>query len=80
MNVEFLFLFTVAPKAYGSLQTRDQIRAVAADLCHSHGNTTSELHLQPMPQLVATPNPYPIEEAQALNLHPHGLYVGFLTH
>ena len=40
------FLFRVA--AYGSSQTRGQIRAVAASLHHSHSNTRSSSHLQPM--------------------------------
>ena len=29
-------------------QARSPLRAAAAGLCHSHGNTVSELHLQPM--------------------------------
>ena len=31
--------------AYGSFQARGQIRAAAAGLCHSHGNTTSQPRL-----------------------------------
>ena len=57
---------------YGSSQARGQIRAAdvahttatatpdpsrICDLYHSHGNTRSELHLQPMPQLAATLDP-----------------------
>ena len=38
-----------------------KIRAVAAGLCHSHGNARSELCLQPTPQLPATPDPQPTE-------------------
>ena len=47
----FLFCFIAAPAAYGGSQTRDQIRAVAAGLHHSHGNVGSELHLLPIWQL-----------------------------
>ena len=42
----FLLLFLMAaPLAYGSSQGRGQVRAIAAGLCHSHGNTSSKLHL-----------------------------------
>ena len=41
----FLFLFTSTPAAYGSSQARGRIRAAAAGLHHSHGNSGSELHL-----------------------------------
>ena len=34
------------PVAYGSSQAKDQIRAAAASLCHSHGNTRSEAQIQ----------------------------------
>ena len=38
----FIFLlFIAAPKAYGNFQARDQIRATAASLRHSHSNTDS---------------------------------------
>ena len=55
----FLFLFSLKATgaAYGSSQARGQIGAAAASLHHSHSNTRSELHLQPMPQLTATPDP-----------------------
>ena len=42
--------------AHGSSWASSGIGAVAAGLCHSHGNTRSEPHLQPMPQLVAMPD------------------------
>jgi len=32
----------------------------------------SELHLQPTPQLWATPDPEPNERGQGSNPHPHG--------
>ena len=41
-----------------------QIRATAAGLHHRHSNTGSELHLRPTPQLTATPDPYPLNEAR----------------
>ena len=34
--------------------------AAAAGLCHSYGNTRSELHLWSTPQLSSTPDPEPI--------------------
>ena len=43
------FLLMAVPVAYGSSQARDQIRAAAAGLHHSHGNTRHELHMQPTP-------------------------------
>jgi len=55
---EFLFiylLFRATSVAYGGSQARGQIGAVAAG--HNHSNTRSEPHLQPTPQLMATPDP-----------------------
>ena len=34
-----------------------QIKAIAAGPCHSHSNARSEPHLQPIPQLMAMPDP-----------------------
>ena len=54
----FSFLvFRATPAAYGGSQARGQIGAVAAGLHHSHSHARSELHLQPTPQLTATPDP-----------------------
>ena len=53
----FFFLFRATPVAYRSFRAKGQIRAAAADLCHSHSHAGSKLHLQPTPQLAATPNP-----------------------
>ena len=39
--------------AYERSQARDQIRTVAAHLHHSCSNARSELHLEPIPQLMA---------------------------
>ena len=43
--------------AYGGSQSRGWIGAAAAGLDHSRSNVGSELHLQPMPQLLAMPDP-----------------------
>jgi len=55
--VLFLFLSfpRAAPEAHGGSQARGVIGAVAAGLHHSHMG--SEPHLQPTPQLMATPDP-----------------------
>ena len=45
------FLFRAAPVDYGSSQAKGLIRAIAAGLCHSHGNVWSELCLWPTLQL-----------------------------
>ena len=52
-----LFFYRATPSAYGSSQARGWIGAAAAGLCHSHNNTRSELHLWPVLQLVAMPDP-----------------------
>ena len=53
----FVFVFRAAPMAHRDSQARDQIGAVDAGLHHSHSNMGSESHLQPTPQLTATPDP-----------------------
>ena len=60
----YLFIFFVflpflgpLPAAYGGSQARGRIGAAAASLCHNHSNIRSELHLQPTPQHLATPDP-----------------------
>ena len=55
--VFFFCLFRAAPAAYGGSQARSPIRAVAVALHHSRSNTGSTPHLQPTPQLKATPDP-----------------------
>ena len=52
-----LFLLRAALEAYGGSQARGPIGAVATCLHHSHSNTSSELHLQPIPQLMAMLDP-----------------------
>ena len=41
----FFCLLRATPGAFGGSQARDLIGAIAADLCHSHSNARSELHL-----------------------------------
>jgi len=53
-----LFAFSrTALMAYGGSQARGQIGAAATGLHQSHSNAGSEPHLQPTPQLTATPDP-----------------------
>ena len=53
-----LSLFLKAtPVAYLSSWARGQTGAPAASLHHSYSNAGSKLHLQPTPQLIATPDP-----------------------
>ena len=54
LSIRVTFLSAV-PVTYGGSQARSQIRAAAAELCHS--NTGSEPHLQTTSQLSATPDP-----------------------
>ena len=56
MFFSFLFVyFIAAPAIYGSSWARGQIRAAAAGLCCSHGNTRDEPHRQSTLWLTATP-------------------------
>ena len=41
----FVFPFRSIPVAYGGSQARDQIRATATGLHHSHSHAGSKLHL-----------------------------------
>ena len=59
-----LFWFLGPPSAYGSTQTRGPIGATAARLHHSHSDVGSEPLLQPTPQLMATPESQPTEQAR----------------
>ena len=58
LKIYFLFfcLFRAIPMAYGESQARGLIGAVTTGLCHSHSNAGSEPHLQPTPELTATPD------------------------
>ena len=53
----FLPFLGLLPQQRGDSQARGLIRAVAASLCQSHSNAGSELHLQPIPQLMAMLDP-----------------------
>ena len=56
----FFCLFAIswaAPTPPGGSQARGQIRVVATGLHQSHNNVRSKSHLQPTPQLMATPDP-----------------------
>ena len=53
----FICLFRGAPVAYGSSQARGWISATAAGLYHSHSKSRFKLHLWPIPQLMAMPDP-----------------------
>ena len=57
-----LFLiFRATTEAYGGSQAKDHIGAIAAGLHHSHSNSGSKLLLQPIPQLMTTPDPRPTD-------------------
>ena len=70
--VLFCFAFLAALLAYGNSQARGWNRATAASLCHSHSNTGSELHLWPIPQLMAALDPEPTEWGRRWNRCPCG--------
>ena len=53
----FLPFLGPLPAAYGGFQARGLIGAVATSLRQSHSNARSKLSLQPIPQLMATPDP-----------------------
>ena len=68
----FFWLYRSTPSAYRHSQVRDHIGAAAASLHLSHSNLGSELHLRPIPQLMATTDAQPREQGQGSNLNPHG--------
>ena len=51
------FFLRVTPTVYESSQDRGHFGATAAGLHHSHRNARSKPHLQPIPQLMAMPDP-----------------------
>ena len=55
-GIVFLLFLWATSAAYGGSQARGLIGAVAAGLRQSHSNVGSEPHLQPTPQLMATPD------------------------
>ena len=56
-SVFFSSFFMTAPATHGSPQAMGWIGVAAAGLHHGHSNAKSKPHLQPMLQLVATPDP-----------------------
>ena len=56
MYIYIYLLFRATPAAYGGFQARGLIGAIAAGLHQSLSNGGSEPHLQPTPQLTATPD------------------------
>ena len=67
-------LFRAVPVAYGGSQARGPVGAAAARLHHSHSIAGSELHLRCAPQPTATLDPWPTEQGQGSNPHPHGCW------
>ena len=70
--LSFFAFSRAAPTAYGGSQARGRIEAIAAGLRQSHSNAGSQPHLQPTPQLKATPDPQPPGQGQGSNPQPHG--------
>ena len=68
------FLFRATLAACRNFWARGGIGAAAMGLCHSHSDARSEPHLQPTPQLTATPDPKPTEWGRGSNLHPFFLF------
>ena len=71
MSIVFMYLFYICiyffratPEAYGDSQAGGLIGVTAASLHHSHRNARTELHLQPIPQLTATPDLNPQSEVR----------------
>ena len=72
--VAFFFLLFLEPHPWHMEVPRPGISttASAAGLHHCHSKAGSEPHLQPTPQLMATPDLQPTECGQGSNPHPHG--------
>ena len=68
----FICFIRASPEAYGSSQTRGQIRATASSLHHSHSNAGFQPRLQPTPQFTATLDSQPTDWGKGLSLHPRG--------
>ena len=64
IHILFFCLFRATLISYGGSHARGQIGATAASPHHSHSNARSEPCLQSTPQLMATPDPYPLSEAR----------------
>ena len=77
-SIFYFLLFRAGGMAYGSSQAMGQIGASAASLGQSHSNAGSDSYLQPTSQLTATPDPYPTDQGQGLNLDLM-ILVGFVN-
>ena len=55
--LSYFSVFRAASMVSGGSQTKGQIGATAAGLCHSHSNIRYKPSLQPIPQLMAMPDP-----------------------
>ena len=63
--------------AYGISQTRG---AAVSGLCCSHSNARSKVHLLLIPLACGNPGSLTHLGKPGIEPHPHGDYVGFLTH
>ena len=72
-------LFRAAPIPYGNSQPRGRIRATVAGLCNSHSNSRSKLHLQPIPQLMAMPDPQPTKVRPGVKATSSWILVEFVS-
>ena len=74
-----LFAFSRAiSAAYGGSQARGSNRSCSRS--QSHSNSGSELHLWPIPQLRATPDPEPTEQRPGIKPATSWFLVRFLNH
>ena len=69
-DFHFLNFFRAIGARYRSSNARGRIRVVAAGLCHNHSNARSEPHMWP-PQFMEMLDPWPPDQGQGSNLHPH---------
>ena len=69
---DFFFVFFAISWAHSVAYGGSQARGRIAGLHHSHSHGGSEPCLRPTPQLTATPDPEPTEQAQGSNLGPLG--------
>ena len=68
-----------APAPYRGSQARGLIGATAGNLLHSHSNAGSKLRLQASLQLMATPDPLPTEQGQAIEPTASWFLAGFVS-
>ena len=68
----FFFLsFRTTPMAYGHSQARDELELQL--LAYATATALRDLsRVWTIPQLMAMPDPWPMEQGQGLNTHPHG--------